>query len=155
MMAFCNKEIMFKQVLNMMGFHCIKSIVGFYQYVVCFKDVLSKVPETWSVPVSAWQQITVTLVWYCVEIFLSLTLTKNCLFLQPLHGIFDFLVPRTIYQRIQHGNHHSVEDRCKSVKTGGATRAGTQIDKDSRTIEQGNNCQVRSTGIECLGPALS
>ena len=79
-------------------------------------------------------QIAETLTWHCVEI-LSVTLAKDCLFLQPLHGIFDFFVPQTIYQRIQHWNHHSVEDRCKSVKTGGATRAGTQIDNDSRTIE--------------------
>ena len=51
------------------------------------------------------------------------------LLLQPSQGIFDFLVPQTVYQGIQHGNHHSVEDRRKSVKGGGTTRAGTQIDK--------------------------
>lgn len=95
-----------------------------------------------------------TLIWNCIEI-LSVTLAAEYLFLKPLYGIFDFLVSQTIYQRIQHGNHHSVEDRCKSVKAGGATRAGTQIDKDTRNVEEGNSCQVRSTGVKCLRPALS
>ena len=55
---------------------------------------------------------------------------------QSLQGIFDFFVPQTIYQRVQHRNHHSVEDWCKSVKAGGTTRAGTQIDTGTWGIEE-------------------
>ena len=58
-----------------------------------------------------------------------MTLATASLLLQPLQGIFDFFVSQTVNQRIQHGNHHSVEDRRKSVKAGGTTRAGTQIDE--------------------------
>ena len=60
---------------------------------------------------------------------LDRTSAGTFLLLQPLQGIFDFLVPQTVNQGIQHGDNHSVKNRCKSVKTGGATRAGTQIDK--------------------------
>lgn len=75
------------------------------------------------------------------------------LLLQPLQGIFDFFVPQTVNQRIQHGNHHSVEDRRESVKAGGTTGAGTQVDKHTRSIEESDCCQVRGTGAESLGPA--
>ena len=51
------------------------------------------------------------------------------LLLQPLQGIFDVFVSQTVNQRIEHGSHHRVEDRCESVEAGGATRTGTQVDE--------------------------
>ena len=59
----------------------------------------------------------------------SMASATPSLLLQPLQGIFDVFVPQTVNQRIQHGNHHRVEDRCESVEAGGATRTGTQVDK--------------------------
>ena len=59
----------------------------------------------------------------------SMASATPSLLLQPLQGIFDVFVSQTINQRIQHGNHHRVEDRCESVEAGGATRTGTQVDE--------------------------
>ena len=59
----------------------------------------------------------------------SMASVTPSLLLQPLQGIFDVFVPQTVNQRIEHGSHHRVENRCESVEAGGATRTGTQVDK--------------------------
>ena len=59
----------------------------------------------------------------------SMASVTPSLLLQILQGIFDVFVSQTVNQRIEHGSHHRVEDRCESVEAGGATRTGTQVDK--------------------------
>lgn len=50
---------------------------------------------------------------YCFKVSdgtnLDRTSAGTFLLLQPLQGIFDFLVPQTVNQGIQHGDNHSVE----------------------------------------------
>ena len=84
----------------------------------------------------------------------SMASATPSLLLQPLQGIFDVFVSQTVNQRIQHGNHHRVEDWCETVEAGGATRTGTQVDKHAWGTEEAHCCQVGSAGVESFGSAF-
>lgn len=46
-------------------------------------------------------------------------------------SIFDFLVPQTVNQRIQHGDHHRLEDRGYLVVAQRTAGSGVRVDEEA------------------------
>jgi hypothetical protein len=71
------------------------------------------------------------------------------------HGIFNFLVPETIDEGVQHRDHHSVEHRHHFVLVSRVSGPGHHIDECNGPIEQDDSSEMGGAGRKSLVTALS